>query len=273
MTRPMPLRRGAGIFFLGVVLLLLAPLSAAAFRENPQIKIEGRARNVRNEGRRFVLDTGQEQYDVEYPRGGPGFGYNVAKMREGDRVRVEGSLIGTKLVEARRVLILSETRDSDLGSGEVVGRVTDIDRGRRRFSVEPDRGGTVRVEYDGGTSVRGLDRDDPSRIREGDSVRVEGRWAARQMLVARRIDVRNRPDEGREWRSGDRGRIESVDRRNRRLRVRFDRGTWDVDVRDAEILARGRRLGLDDLRSGDEVRIDGERRDRAIRARRVQLFE
>jgi cytochrome c-type biogenesis protein CcmE len=273
MTGRCPIRHGAGMLVLGVVLLLLTPWTAGAFQQNPKIKIEGRARNVRDAGRRFVLDTGRERYDVEYPRGGPGFGYNVANMRDGDRVRVEGSLIGNRLVEARTVVLLNPSNDGNLGSGQVTGRVTDVDRSRRRFSVEPDRGSRVRVEYDSGTSVQGLDRNDPSRIRDGDIVRVEGRFAARQMLVARRIDVRNQPDGDLDWRSGDRGRIESVDRSGRRLRVRFSGATLNVDVRDAEIRGRDRRLNLDALRSGDEVRVDGERRGQTIRANRVRLLE
>jgi hypothetical protein len=269
-----PVRQTAGLLALCVMLSLLGSLAAGAPQERrPQIRIEGRAREVRSEGRLFVVDTGRERYDVEYPRGGAGFGFNVANMREGDRVRVEGILTGTRLIEARRVVILNQSGDRDLGSGEITGRVTDVDRSRRRFSVRRDGGGTVRVAYDSGTSVRGLDRNDATRIRDGDSVRVEGRWETRELLTARRIDVRGGSDRDGDWRSGDQGRIEFIGPRRREMRTRFGRTTWLVDVQRAEFRAGGRRISVDDLRDGDPVRIYGEVRDGKIRATRVELTD
>jgi Domain of unknown function (DUF5666) len=267
-------RQAAGLLVLCLGLSMLALLPAGAFlQRGDQIRIEGRVRNVREQGRRFVLETGRDSYDVEYPRGGAGFGFNVANLREGDRLRVEGNLVGTRLVEARKIQVLSRQEDDNLGSGSVSGRVSDVDVGRRRFTVQPDRGSSTRVSYDRDTTVRGLDRNDPSRLRNGDRVRVDGRWAAREMLEARRIEVQDRSGPDSNWRSGDTGRVQSIDRSGRRLRVRFGRETYDVDVRDADIRGGGRRLRPTDLRSGDQVRIFGDLRNGEIRADRVRRGE
>jgi len=65
-------------------------------------------------------------------------------MRRRDRVRVEGKLVGTRLVEARKIQVLTRQDDDNLGSGSVSGRVSDVDVGRRRFTVQPDRGSSTR---------------------------------------------------------------------------------------------------------------------------------
>jgi hypothetical protein len=116
----------------------------------------------------------------------------------------------------------------------------------------------------------------PEDVVAGDTVWIEGRWTARDRLVADRIEVTDDRGATAAWRSGDPGVIVSHDRGGRESQVRFGRSVRRVDSRQAEVrILAPRRADAAGavLRPGTRVRVYGEERGGIIVARRVDIVE
>jgi hypothetical protein len=142
----------------------------------------------------------------------------------------------------------------------VVGRVEDLSRDGRAFSVQAGEVG-FRVEPAFATRF--------PTLREGDRVLVLGTLRSQTRLAAREIRVLGQ----REPRALT-GVIQEIDRRRSRIGVRGDQGDLVVvEYTEDTLFARlGRRVDVNQLRVGDEVWVDGRwLGPRQLRAARVEV--
>lgn len=166
------------------------------------------------------------------------------------------------------------TRDTGVFDRKIRVR---LDDGRERTIDVPK---DVRVVRDG----RSISVHD---VKRGDYVRVKlRRYRSDGDLEPSRVDVlghysdrRNRDDRyddrwedgrpGNSYRDETRGSVDSIDSRAGILRIRVDRRTLKVDVRDADIGDSRGSMPLRDLQYGDFVTVYGRRDGDTIRATRV----
>jgi cytochrome c-type biogenesis protein CcmE len=233
------------------------------------VRVLGRARDVRDDGRRFIVETAGMRFLVEYDRGGlAGFGLRSPSLREGDRVVVYGRLVSGERILSDRIVAVGPGEGSVEGR-RVTGVIRSVDRRRNRFTARESDGSQFEVRYTDQTVLARLGRRaTPEDLREGDAIWAEGRWDGRDILLASRVEITAAASG---WRDGEIGRVESISARDESFQARFGRESRRVDTRGAQFWLGGRRVAGGSLRPGMTVRVYGDERGATIRATRVVI--
>ncbi|HEU5162527.1 MAG TPA: DUF5666 domain-containing protein [Thermoanaerobaculia bacterium] len=161
--------------------------------------IEGRVTDMRSTDQSFVLESdsgvrttivGNRDTPVTYR----GETARIANLERGDRVRVEiDARLSSGEVRARSIEVLEDSTpdDEDVSSvrsqNYLTGRVTRVESGSERFTVNADRAGQVRIDARNAVDKSGRD----FRVRDlqvGDRLRVWGRYTSQQEFRADRIE-------------------------------------------------------------------------------------
>lgn len=234
------------------------------------LRILGRVREPREAGRRFMVETPEARFQVEYDRSGrPGFGVRPLDLEEGDRVVVYGRLLRDQRVLADRVVLVTRGEVTP-EPRRLIGEVRLIDRRRNRLTVRDGDSSIVEVEYTGRTVFARLGRRATSDdLQRGDTIWAEGIWQGPDHLLASRIEI----TAGSGWRDGDLGEVVEINPRGTLFQVRFGRETRRVDGWSAQYWHAGRPLSPSTIRPGARVRVYGEAHGVTIRARRVEMLE
>jgi hypothetical protein len=195
-------------------------------------------------------------------------------VRVGDRVRVQGDMVDNGLVEAEAIYIVDRGRPGGGGPGQgnsdfVNGQIRRFDRDSTEFVLDSSDDRNVRVSFNESTVfVRDGNVARPRDFRVGDTVRVIGRRIDRNEFRARRVVANARAG----WVNNAIGEIISINGRTRTLEVDFDGEVWTVQARTAGIFRNNRRLEIDDLRVGQDIRVQGRGAGgRQVGAERIEV--
>jgi hypothetical protein len=150
--------------------------------------INGRITHVETSGNRVVLEL-DNGIDVRTARdirvaAGSSTGLRVNELREGDEIRVWGSILNNRVVEARSVELLNgydydDERFHRVAVAYLTGTVSDIDRGRELVTLRRPNGELIRVNAAG---ARGVNVGD---LREGERVTFAGRMSGGSFVAIR----------------------------------------------------------------------------------------
>ena len=231
---------------------------SALSEDGARVQMLGRVRSADRES--FTLTVKNMTFRVMADKSEVATRQNI---REGDRVRVFGSLIAADRIDATQVQIVERAAREDerdergrQGSRVITGTVREIQRdGSAMVLTVP--AGNLKVDLDEDTSFVRSGRSSSLReFRVGDPVRIAGRRSGLNAMTARRVIYGGTPG----WANGAVGEIVSLDKRTREMEVDFDGEVWMVKLGNAPIQMGGRRVGLDDLRLDQEVRVFGTSR-------------
>jgi hypothetical protein len=176
-------------------------------------------------------------------------------LRVGDRVRVIGNLADRERIQAEQLQILQRGRPGRQPN-TVAGTIRRIERNQNLLVVDTNDG-NFRVTWNENTEfVRNSTRSGPAEFRVGDPVRVVGRRDGVGQMIARRVMFGGRPG----WTNNSVGEIIGIDGRERELDVDFEGEVWTVRLTNAQIRRVGRRLDINDLRIGQDIRVAGTAR-------------
>jgi hypothetical protein len=215
----------------------------------------------------FTLAARNQTFSVIYRQGGTFLdrisGNN--RLRVGDRVKVTGELTESGRILAEDVDVISRVRPSGVLEGSI--RVMSLND--RRFGLLTP-GGLVRINFDEGTEFyRNRGSASARDFRSGDNVRVVARKRGDGEYIARRVIMGG--DAG--WENNAVGEIVELSLRNQTAEVDFDGRIETVDLRNANIRRRDRKLDIDDLRLGQDIRVQGTRPARgSINATNVEVL-
>jgi len=240
-----------------------AQAGGAASEEGVEVQATGRVVSPSQDN--FTLEVRGMRFRVVHT---PALGQRRAEVRQGDRVRVSGSLVSADQIRAETVTMLqraSGRRESTV----VTGTIRRIDREQKEMRVATSDG-VVRVEWGENTEfVRDTVRSGPREFFVGEAVRVAGRRTAPNEMQARRVVFGGRPG----WTTGAVGEIVGIDARSREIDVDFDGEVWTVRLGTAAIRRRDQRIQIDDLRIGEDVRVTGSgRANRTVDGTQVEVL-
>jgi hypothetical protein len=245
------------------LLLLAVPAIAGvvgrpAEREEDGIKIEivGRVESL-GAGDSFTMTARRATFRVEAGRGAGVLERAAVRPRVGQRVRVTGELIPPDRIEPERVEILAGGLNRP--SSVISGTIRNLSLANERMSlVTPE--GTVPVEWDQDTEFyRNRAESDARAFRNGEMVRVVGRRRGEGLVLARRVILGG---EAVGWENNAAGEIVALDRRTQEAEIDFDGRVETVDLENASLRRRGQRIDFEDLKLGQDVRVQGTRRPR-----------
>lgn len=238
-----------------------------------QVTAVGRVDNLRQD-RAFTLNTRRMDFVVMMRPGNTTLGDRIfggeRRIREGDRVRVTGELVEQGRIIADDIDILPGGGGIDGRPGNTIeGTLRNFSMDDRRFTlVTPGRGALRMVWADDTDWVRDRVRRTPREFRNGDTVRVMATQRPGGEYVARRIVFGGVPG----WENNGVGEIVGLNARSQTAEVDFDGRVETVDLRNATIRRRDRRIDFEDLRTGLDVRVQGTRQGRgAINATTVDV--
>jgi hypothetical protein len=194
-------------------------------------------------------------------------------VRVGDRVRVQGDMVDSGLLDADAIYIVDRGRPGG-GPGQgnsdfVNGQIRRFDRDSTEFVLDSSDDRNVRVSFNESTVfVRDGNVARPRDFRVGDTVRVIGRRIDRNEFRARRVVANARAG----WVNNAIGEIVAINGRTRTLEVDFDGEVWTVQARAAGIFRNNRRLEIDDHRVGQDIRVQGRGAGgRQVGAERIEV--
>jgi len=199
-------------------------------------------------------------------------------VREGDRVRVFGDMLGGDHIDAEQVQIVERAHveqpaealrpSGRMSPHTLTGTVREVDlKGRRMVVAVP--AGNLQVDVDEDTNYwRDGAQCHLRDFRVGDTVRVAGKRSAPNAITARKIAYGGPVG----WSNGAAGEILSLDKRARELEVDFDGQVCVVKLGSAPIRVDTRRVEMDDLRLDQEVRVFGTARGaNTVEASKVEV--
>ena len=211
------------------------------------------------EARRMTINTGAGRQNVIWDQDTQfirnGVRSSARQFAAGDRVRVEGRLTGNTIHADK---IVQGTGRGGWTNG-AVGQITRLDREQDEVSV--DFGGeTWRVKLADASLRRGGARITANDLRVGQDIRVDGVSAGERVVDAASVAVVDEPDRpiaGRGWKTGAIGEVVRVREAAKEADVTFGGEVWKVELGESSLRRGGTRIGIDDLRPGMRVRVDG----------------
>lgn len=222
--------------------------------DSVRVTVVGRVEAVRQDGS-FTVVSRRQSFAVLVPSGGFG---RRPQVRVGERVRVTGELLENGRIATPDVDVLGGGSLPGRPSNVLSGTIRNINSDQQRLTLQTAEG-LVRVDWDDQTEfVRNRNRDSVRGFRVGDSVRVVGRRQPGGDYLARRILFGGTAG----WENGGVGEIISLNARQQTAEVDFDGQVETVDLRNATLRRQNRRLEIDDLRLGWDVRVQGTRQGR-----------
>jgi hypothetical protein len=187
----------------------------------------------------------------------------IADIRPGTFLVVTGRLETIRSIAAHTINIGGPDPGTALFDTVLTGIVSRSTGLLDRTLVVRSPLGDVRLEIPRGADVRvsGYPAS-VHEIRRGDQVRATGRWSG-GVFVVRQISAL----QTHQWE--ETGRIIRID--GNILVIRVGTAEYSVYARHADIRRDGRRISIRDLRSGDYIVVQGERRDNVIYAERIDV--
>jgi len=227
------------------------------------IRTRGRVESITSQDR-FVISSKGLRFRVDY-RATSG----RSNLRVGDQVHISGQLVEQDRITAEELEVTQRGR-GDRSSTVLTGQIRSINRQTGRMSVETPRG-PVSVGYNTDTEwVRNNGRSRLDDFKVGDTVRIVGFEGRENVWRARRVIQGGRAG----YATGAVGEIVSLDARNQEMEVDFEGEIWTVRLRGATLRRANRAVQLDDLRLGQDVRINGTARvsERRVDATSVDVL-
>lgn len=226
------------------------------------VRARGRVESMTGSDR-FVLSSKGMRFRVDYrPKD------RRVNFRQGDQVHLRGALTEPDRITASE-LVVTERGRRERVSRTLTGTLSQVNRNTRRLVVDT-AGRKVTVVYNDRTEFfRNSGRGSATDFRVGEAVRIVGAPGADRVVVARRIYSGGRPG----FTSGAVGEIVGLDARDQEIDVDFDGEVWTVRLRQATLKRANRRLQIEDLRLGQDVRVNGSARpDRNVDASAVEVL-